>query len=349
MTLHFARWAVLACALAGSAASAEPVYSTESATTLPSGNTGWDYLTLDQPTGRLFINRRLDGLTVYDTASRKVLATVENSTGANGVVLAPEFGRVYTAMTDGTMLVFDLASLKPIERVRLDEGDLNQGFYDPATKRIHMVVGNRPQRSTWISVDAATGKILGRTEFDSKKMDTPAVDGKGTIFAPMRDNNVLLKVGSADLKIQATWKLGDCVQPVEVEFDAHANRVLIACRGDKPVFIALDPADGRIVATLPIGRGVDGMAHDEEHHLLITANGVDSTMSVIRQDGPDKYTLVETVGTRPMARVIAMDDKTKRLFTVTAGYTQPAAGADGKLPPVVYHKDSFTVMSYSRN
>jgi len=304
---------------------AEPAYTTGPATTLPSSNTGWDYITLDQATGRLFIARRADGLTVWNTKAGKVLATVENSTGANGVVLVPESNRGYTAMTDGTMLAFDLA-----------------------TKRVHMVVGTRPACTTWISLDAATGKVLGRTEFDSKKMDDPAPDGKGTLHAPMRDNNALLKMSSFDLKVQAIWKLGDCVQPVAVEFNHAANRVLVACRGDKPVFLALDPADGRIMATLPIGRGVDGMAHDEGRHLLVTANGVDGTMSVIRQDGSDKYSLVETVATRPMARVIALDGRTGRLFTVTASYSQPAAGPDGKLPPPVFHKDSFTVMSYAR-
>ncbi len=327
---------------------AEPAYVTGAAAALPSSNTSWDYITLDQATGRLFIARRADGLTVWDTKAGKVLATVENSAGANGVVLVPEFDRGYTAMTDGTMLAFNLATLKPIERVRLDDGDLNQGFYDPATKRVHMVVGARPARTAWISLDAATGKVLGRTEFDSKKMDDPAPDGKGTLYAPMRDNNVLLKLSSSDLKVQATWKLGDCVQPVAVEFDHAADRVLVACRGDKPVFLALDPADGRIVAVLPIGRGVDGMAHDEGRHLLVTANGVDGTLSVIRQDGPDKYSLVETVATRSMARVIAMDERTGRLFTVTAAYSQPAAGPDGKLPAPVFHRDSFTVLNYGR-
>ncbi len=68
----------------------------------------------------------------------------------------------------------------------------------------------------------------------------------------------------------------------------------------------------------------------------------------IRQEGPDKYSLVETVATRSMARVIAMDVASGRLFTVTAAYFQPAAGPDGKLPPPVFHKDSFTVMSYVR-
>ena len=340
--------ALLCAALPAHAAGPEhvPAYTAGPAATLPSSDTGWDYITLDPATGRLFMARRADGLTVWDTRAGKMMATVEDSTGANGAVLVPQANRGYAAMTDGTVLSFDLATLKPVERTRVDEGDLNQGFYDPATKRVHVVVGNRPAQSTWITLDAATGKVLGRTVFDSKKMDTPAVDGRGAIYAPMRDRNVLNKLSSDDLKIQATWTLGPCAQPVAVEFDHAANRVLVACRGDKPVFLALDPADGRIAATLPIGRGVDGMVQDEGRHLIVTAGGVDGALTVIRQDGPDSYSLVETIPTRAMARMLALDPGTGRLFTVTAGHSQPAPGPDGKARPVVFHRDSFSVMSY---
>ncbi len=327
------------------AAQAE-LYTTGPAYVLPSSDTGWDYITFDATTGRLFIARRKDGLTVFDTRTGTVVGQVEDSLGANGVLLVPGQTRAFVAMTDGTMLSFDTATLKRIDRIKLDDGDLNQGFYEPTTQRVHMVVGARPDRTTWISVDAKTGQVLGRTVFDSKKMDDPAADGAGTIYAPMRDKNVLNRMSAADLSIQATWPLGPCVQPVAVEYDHAAHRVLIACRGDKPVFIALDPADGRIVATLPIGRGVDGMVHDVAGGLLITAGGVDGTMSVIKQSGPDAYALVETITTRPMARVLALDAE-RRLWTVAAGYSQ-AIGADGKAGPVAYHRDSFAVLSYLR-
>ena len=87
--------------------------------------------------------------------------------------------------------------------------------------------------------------------------------------------------------MQGTYTLGDCTQPVAVEYDAAAGQVLIACRGDKPVFIAPDPSNGRIVATIPIGRGVDGPVRDGQG------------LIIIRQDGPDRYSLVETILTRP--------------------------------------------------
>jgi outer membrane protein assembly factor BamB len=322
-------------------------YTLQNATTLPSTNTGWDYIALDATNGRLFMDRRADGLTVFDVNRQAVIGNVENSKGANGTRLLPEFNRGYVAMTDGNVLVFDLATLKQIDHFKVDDGDLNAGFYDPSTKRLHMVVGARPQSTTWITLDAATGKVLGRTQFASKKMDDPAVDGHGHIFAPMRDNNVILRLDSADLKILDTWKLPDCVQPSAVEFDGATSRLLIGCRGDKPIFIVLDAASGKPVATLPIGRGVDGLVLDEHRHLIVTANGVDANMSVIRQDGPDSYTLLATIGTRPMARVLTMEPNTGRLFTVAADFTQPAPGQDGKPLSAVYHDNSYTVLTYA--
>jgi DNA-binding beta-propeller fold protein YncE len=324
-----------------------PVYVLENATTLPSTNSSWDYLSLDQAGGRLFIARRLDGLTVFDINTKTVLSTVENSKGANGALLLPEFNRVYTAMTDGTVLVVDLTTLKPIDRFKVDDGGLNAGFYEPTTKRVHMVVGSRPKTSTWITLDAATGIILGHTEFDSTKMDDPTVDGRGHIFAPTRDTNTMLKLNAADLTMLETWQLGACVQPVAVAFDHATNRLLIGCRGDKPVFIAVDASNGHIVATHPIGRGVDGLVMDEQTRVIVTVNGVDATMSVIQQEGPDTYRPLATISTRPMARVIAMDQNTHRVFTVTADVTVPVAGADGKAPAPVFHDHSFTVLTYA--
>ena len=85
---------------------------------------------------------------------------------------------------------------------------------------------------------------------------------------------------------------------------------------------------------------------DRKRHLIVTANGTDGTMSVIRQAGPNEYALVETIATRPMARVLAIDPDTQRLFSVSASFTQPAPGPDNKVPPAFYHPDSFTILTY---
>jgi DNA-binding beta-propeller fold protein YncE len=336
---------------AGGAAQAAPGasgYQLESATVLPSTNTDWDYLAFDAARSYLFIARRGDGLTVFDVRTNKVVANVAGTRGANGILLLPQFDRAYVVNTDGTMTTIALSTLTLIKWEKLDEAGLNAIVYEPTTRQVHAITALRSKTSSYITLDAQTGKLLGRTNFDSTKMDTPASDEQGAIFAPMRDKNVLLKLSAKDLSIQQTWPLGPCEQPVAVEYEKASKRIFIGCRGDKPVFIALDPQTGKVVAALPIGKGVDGLVFDHDSHTIVTASGIDASLAVIKQLGPDQYQLVETIGTRPMVRVLAIDPATKKLFSVTAGFTFPAAAPGKPAPPASFHPDSFTVLTYAQ-
>lgn len=339
----------LALAFAMTASVAPPVeqlYRLDAATPLPSSDTDWDYIKLEPNGPRLFIARRKDGLTVYDVNSRQVVGQVANSQGANGPLLLPQFNRGYVAMTDGSLLIFDLKTLAVIERRKLaDDGGLNTVTFDRSTGRVHAVVGVREASSTWYSLDAKTGKWVGKTVFPFRKMDEPAPDGKGHLYAPVRYDNLLLRLNSKTLAEEARWPI-DCDQVVAVEYQHTTDRLLIACRGDKPVFLALDPATGRQLAKIPIGKGVDGMAVDEHRHRIVTSNGGSSTLTVIRQDGPDSYKLVGNVQTRPQARVLQIDEHSGRLFTVAAdSTTAPPESAEAKLAES-YHADSFVVLTY---
>lgn len=332
----------LGLASVGPAQAAGELYRQDKPVVLASTDSDWDYIKLDPQSRRLFIARRKDGLSVFDIDSRRLISTVPNSIGANGPLLLPQYNRAYVAMTDGTVLVVDLKTLKPLERIKLDEGGLNGAVYEPTTKRVHVLVGARPNVTTWHHLDAATGRVLGKTEFRSKKMDDPAPDGRGYLYAPLRDQNIILKLRASDLKEEARFTLGPCIQPVSLEYDHHADRLLLGCRGDKPVFLALDPKDGAIVAQVPIGRGVDGLALDEKRRRIITTNGGDASMTVIAQKGPNEYALEGSISTRPRARTMQLDPVTGRVFIVTADFTQ-AGGGD----KTTFHPNSFTVLSYS--
>ncbi|MBN8799536.1 MAG: hypothetical protein J0H45_09290, partial [Stenotrophomonas nitritireducens] len=122
---------LLAAGAAFPATAGDTLYQLENTTRLPSTDTDWDYIRLEPHGSRLFMARRKDGLTVFDVDTRKVLATVENSAGANGPLLLPQFDRGYVAMTDGSLLSFELKSLKVIDRIRLaDDGGLNGVVFD---------------------------------------------------------------------------------------------------------------------------------------------------------------------------------------------------------------------------
>ncbi|MBL0915634.1 MAG: hypothetical protein IBJ13_09005, partial [Sphingopyxis sp.] len=186
ITLALAALAATGTASAQPAAPALPYVMTNSVT-LPSTDTGWDYVKFEPGSARIFLARLGDGLTVYDVDRGQAVATVENSVGANAPILLPQYGRGYVAMDDGSLLSFDLKTLKPIARTKLaSDGGLNGGSLDPATGRLHVITGTRPAEATWFSIDAATGKLIATTRFPFRKMDDPAADGRGHLYAPAR-------------------------------------------------------------------------------------------------------------------------------------------------------------------
>lgn len=336
-----------ACAaslLAAPAVAVDLLYTLERSATLPSTDTDWDYIKMEPGTNRLFMARDRDGLTVFDVDKNEVIATVPDSKGANGPLLLPEYARAYVAMTDGSLLSVDLKSLKPIERLQLaNDGGLNSAVYDPVTKQVHAIVSTRPSESTWFTLDAATGKLIKKTTFPFKKMDDPALDGKGRLFAPARRDNLILVLDSRTLAEQTRWRV-DC-NVSKVRYQAHTNRILAACSGAKPLFLAIDATTGRTVASLPIGAGLDALIVDEQRHRIVTAHGTDNALFVIRQKDADTYELLGTVSTRVGARMMHIDERTGRLFVVAADVTTGKPDASGEAPHT-YHPNSFVVLTY---
>ncbi|MBC9033764.1 hypothetical protein IAG41_15315 [Sphingomonas sp. JC676] len=325
------------------------LYTMTSSVTLPGGVPDWDYLRLDQDTGRLFIARHDDGLTVYDIKTGKPVRQVPGGLGANGPLTLTDYNRGYVAMTDGTALIFDLKTLATIARIKLDPegGEMNGTVYDPASRHVIMATGRRPKTSSWFVLDAATGKLIARKDFDAIKMDDAAPDGKGAIYAPVRDQHTILKLRSSDLSEEKRLDVGACQQPVAVEYVQEAGQLFVACRGDKPVFIAIDPKDGKILTTIPIGHGVDGMAIDEARGRIVTSNGIDATLTVIGF-GPQGFRALGTVTTQPNARTMQIDRKTGRLFLVTADCTIPANGTnDEEVTEPAFHPGTFRVLTYT--
>lgn len=344
-SILLAATSVLSCsALAAQAADSNLLYTLEATATLPSTDSGWDYIKMEPNGSRLFMARDKDGLTVFDVDKNKAIVTVDNSVGANGPLLLPQHNRGYVAMTDGSLLSFELKSLKALERLQLAaDGGLNSAVYDPESRRVHAIVSTRPAESTWFTLDAASGKLLGKTVFPFRKMDDPAFDGQGAMFAPARRDQLILKLDAKTLTEKARWSV-DCTVS-KVRYQAHTRRILAACSGENPLFLAVDADTGRTVARIPIGKGMDGFVIDEKRHRIVTSNGDDGTLTVIAQRGADDYELLGTVSTRTGARMMHIDERTGRLLLVTADYTLGKPDADG-VALETYHPNTFVVLTY---
>ena len=345
---RFASLAVAATAvLLACSASAQQFHRLESAVVIKGAKPDWDYVTLDAARGYLFIGRRGDGVTVFDVKSKKVVRNIDKSDDANAIALVPEFDRGYTVNGDGTSTVFQLSSLKTLERIKVGE-DADSAFYEPVTKQLAFTMGDSKKIAF---VDAKTGKVVGELAMDAKKLDGTVADGEGNLLMALRDRNSVVKIDVANRRVTEEWKTAPCEEPTGIAYDAAGKRVFVGCRGKNPMLAVLDAASGKVITTADIGRGNDGVIYDASTHKIYTSNGVDANLVIYEQVDANTYKLAEATTTRPYARTMALDPRTKKVYMVTAeGTADPAKKINKAVAtfyPNQYYPDTFTVLTYS--
>ena len=349
---------MLLAALASVSLQAGPAFAADTASyhlervvTIPSSNTGWDYNSLDQERGRMFIAHRKDGLHVYDTKSGKVIKTMDDSKDINTSALAPESDLGIGGTTDGHVVIFQLSTLKTLGRYKSSTDGFDGAAFDPVTKRFAMVgeADAETKQTTVLFFDGKSGKEIGSAPVASMKVDAPRIDKAGNIFMPLRDKAQVLKIDMRSMKTAAAFPLTDCINPAALETDNVNKRIFVACRGkgaSGPALAVLATDTGKQVAKLPIGRGADEVMYDAASASIITANGEDGSMTVIRQKSADEYALAETIGTRPMARTGVLDEKTGKIYLVNAEYV--SKHGTGSKQETMFLPDTFSILTYSR-
>lgn len=314
---------------------------------LPGASPDWDYLGYDTKREHLFIARRDDGLWVFDTRRSRLLARMPRSKGAGAALILPELGRGYSTNEDGSTTMFDLATLKVLRRAKFAE-DADAASFEPVTGRIAFVSADSQQVSF---VDPRSLKLVGKVKLDTKKADASAADGQGNILLNERDRDMIVRIDAASAKVTAEWPVTGCSQPTGMAVDTARHRAFIGCRSAKPVLAVMNIDTGRVVQTLDIGHGNDGVTYDAARHRIITTNGIDANIVIIHQDDADHYHFEQAITTRPEARTMAYDSKNQRIFTVTAeGVVNPAEKINtgpSKFYPNAYYDGSFVVLTYA--
>ena len=347
MKFKLAALAALSC-LALSA-SAQQFYQLESALTIKSPtNPSWDYLTYDSAHDVLFIARRADGILLYDAKAKKITGALEDSQGGNSTVLVPEFDRGYVVKQDGTLLIFQASTFKKIGSVSVGD-NADNAFYDPATKQLVVTQGDSSQATF---VDAKTGAVNGVLKIESESLEGTVADGEGNFFMALRDKDKVVKIDARNRTLLAEWPTTGHVLPTGVAYDRANQRLFVSTRGNNAALLVYDATTGKIVAEPVIGRGNDQVIFDAETRKIYTANGFDGTLVIIDQVDANTYKLAEAATTRPYARTMALDPKTKTIYLTTAeGTVDPAKKQRAEVAPFYpnkYFKDTFTLLTYSR-
>ena len=302
------------------------------------GEGGWDYLTLDPESRHLFISRGTHVM-VIDADSGKPVGDIPDTPGVHGIALAPEFGRGFVSNgREGTVTIFDLSTLKVINKVK-DVGENPDAIlYDPASKRVFTFNG-RSHDST--AIDAATGTIAGKIPLDGKP-EFAVTTGAGEVFANLEDKSEILAIDPKQLKVKSTWRLAPCQEPSGLAIDVASRRLFAGC--DNKMMAVVDADTGKVIATPAIGEGVDADRFDPETKLAFASCG-EGVLTVVSEDAPDKFSVVQNVPTQRGARTMELDPKTHQLYLVTAKFGPPPAATAGQprqRPSIL--PDSFVVL-----
>jgi DNA-binding beta-propeller fold protein YncE len=301
------------------------------------GDGGWDYVSVDVAGRRVYVSHA-SKVDVLDADSGAVVGQVPDTAGVHGIAVAADVGRGFTSNGRAdNVTVFDLKTLKPLGTVPTGKNP-DSIIYDPATKRVFAFNGNGASATV---IEAADNKVAGTVELGGKP-EFAAADGAGHVFVNLEDKAEVVKLDAKELKVKGRWPIAPAKTPVSMAIDAANHRLFVGCRSKS--LVVMDCDSGKTVATLPIGDRVDAGAFDPETKMIFCSCG-DGTVTVVRQETPDQYAVVETIKTRPQSKTMALDPKTHKLFLPGAEYKAAAAGGRGR-PTMV--PGSFVMLVFGR-
>jgi len=276
------------------------------------GPGGWDYLGIDSESRRLFISHDTH-VVVLNADTGDVAGDIANTPGVHGVAIAAEFGRGFTSNGKANnVTVFDLKTLQTIDQAPTGK-DPDAIVYDPASHRVFTMNGE----GSATAIDAATGKVAGTVKLPGRP-EFAVADGHGGVFVNIESRSELAEIDSRMLKVTNQWPLAPCKSPSGMAMDTEHSRLFIGC--DNKMMAVVDAKSGKVVTTVPIGDGVDANRFDPGPGLAFSSNGDSGTLTIVHEDTPDKYTVVENVKTGEGARTMEVDPKTHNVYLMTAKF-----------------------------
>jgi DNA-binding beta-propeller fold protein YncE len=292
------------------------------------GDGGTDYLLAEAGTGRVFVSRGTHVM-VVDGTTGKVLGDIPDTPRNHGIALAPKSGHGFiTSGGDSTVTMFDIKTLAVIKKVPIPTGGLDGIMYDDFSDRIILTNHSRPI-GTLVALDPASGAIVGTVQLEDNGPEGAASDGKGKIFVNNEGTSTIQVIDTKTWKAIASWPLAPCEGPTGIAYDRTTNRIFSGCGKTS---VVVDPANGKIVATIANGDGVDALGFDPVQKLIYIPAGRDSNVTVVHEDSPDKYTVVATVPTMRGAKTISVDPTTHVAYLFQPEYGPPPADAPPPQP-----------------
>jgi len=307
--------AALALVAGGVHAGLVPRYHIAHEVPLP-GDGGWDDLTFEPGGHRLFIAHGTE-VQVVDTDSLTLAGAIADTSGVHGIALAPDLGRGYiSAGRSNTVVVFDLKTLARLAEIKTTGENPDAIIYEAATQRVFSFNGRGGNATV---IDAKSGAVIGTIVLDAKP-EFAVADGRGHVFVNLEDKSSIAAIDPQKLTVTAVWPVAGCEEPSGLALDVGGKRLFAGC-GNK-VMAVVDAASGRLLGTAPIGEGVDGARYDPGARLAFAscAEGVLTAVALSASGAPE---VAQSLPTQRGARTMALDERSHRIFLVTANFGPP--------------------------
>jgi hypothetical protein len=290
------------------------------------GDDGWDYVAVDSAARRVYISHGTH-VVVMNADTYAIEGDIPDTPGVHGIAIAPDLGRGFISSgRANTATIFDLKTLKTIGTAKTDANP-DAIAYDSVSKRVFTFNG-RGKNATVIN--ATDGTVVGTIALGGKP-EFAVADGKGKMFANNEDTSEVMEIDTQTLTVTHRWPLAPCKSPSGLAMDLKNRRLFAGC--DDKVLAAVNADAGNVIATLTIGDGVDANAFDPATDYAFSSNG-EGTLTVIHEDSPDKFTVIDNVPTKKSARTMGLDLKTHNIFLPAADFEPPAPGERrGKMKP----------------
>jgi DNA-binding beta-propeller fold protein YncE len=299
------------------------------------GEGGWDLLSVDEANRRLYVSHATK-VVVIDLDKDAVVGEIPDTPGVHGIALAPTLGRAFVSNgRESKASVVDISTLATAMKV--DTGpNPDTALYEPEQQEVYMFNGRGKSATVFA---AETGNVITTIELPGKP-EFAVCDAKaGRIYDNIEDKSEVVAIDAKTHQVVDTWPIAPGEEPSGMAFDEAHHRLFLGC-GNK-MMVMIDSENGKVIANVPIGGGVDANAFDPGTQLAFSSNG-EGNVTIAHEDSPDTLSVVQTLETERGARTMTIDPQTHKIYLPSAKYEPAEAGQ--RRPKII--PDSFKVLVY---
>ena len=302
------------------------------------GDEGWDYLSVDNINQHLFVSHG-SAVNVIDLKTDKTIATIPDTKGVHGIAIANDLNKAFISDgKDNAITVVNLTTFELIEKVKIEGQKPDAILYDQFS---HYVFTYNAKSKDATVIDATTNKVVKTIPLEGKP-EFSATNKKGLVYVNIEDKNEIKTIDTKTLEVINTWSIAPGDEPSGLALDIENNILFSVCGNQMMVIV--DASTGKIIQTVPIGDGCDGVAFDAKKKMIFSSNG-EGTITAVKEESTKKFSVAQTVTTQKGARTITINPTTGQLYLSTAEFgAKPEPTTENPKPRPSLTPNSFTVL-----